>query len=86
MNEPAHFLKEGERQGQAVAAAELRVFYYENRLARACPNRQPYWQRQLNAAWRRLTRQQKVNDIPFDGRPGDYTEDGSPADYGLEVW
>ena len=26
------------------------------------------------------------DDIPFDGRPVQRQEDGSPADYGLEVW
>jgi len=24
--------------------------------------------------------------IPFDGRPGEYNETGTPADYGLERW
>jgi len=27
-----------------------------------------------------------ANGIPFEGEPGEYTENGSPQDYGLETW
>lgn len=44
---------------QVITAAEILIFYCENRLAKSHPHRRFYWQKQLAAAWRNLARCQR---------------------------
>lgn len=44
---------------QAITAAEILIFYCENRLAKSHPHRRFYWQTQLTTAWRNLARCQR---------------------------